>query len=209
MATTVKFPVTFSELADLAGSELARFPSDFDEYWELLEEAEYKADFHHGQIIAMSYETNPHSNLETEIQFWLRQIFPRAHYQIHSSNRPIYLPDCEGHAVFNPDCSVVPNHAPRFVYKPGFDAETSPLFVCEILSKSTSDYDLYEKLPCYKKIPSLRYILYADSRRMFVTLFERIGDTHQWVNTDYDQPEQTFLLHNTHIRLQDLYEGIL
>lgn len=57
MAVAAKFPLTYRELAEFApGKEVVRFPATFDEYWELLKQAEYRADFYQNEIIAMSYE---------------------------------------------------------------------------------------------------------------------------------------------------------
>lgn len=207
MSSATKFPLTRAELAE-SGAGLKRFPATFGEYWDVLEQAEYRADFHKNEIIGMSYETNAHSSLETEIQFLLRQFFSKDQFQVHSSNRPIYVAGCEGHAVFNPDCSVVIRNSPRFTYKAGLDAETQPFLIVEILSKTTADYDFDEKLPCYKKIPSLRHILYIDSRRVFVSHFARIDQSNSWLNTDFDQPAQAFQIEAHAIRLMDLYAGV-
>ncbi|MBK6930936.1 MAG: hypothetical protein IPH12_08665 [Saprospirales bacterium] len=50
MSTGVKFPLTRRELLETGGPGLVRFPATFDEYWELLEEAEYRADFYQNEI---------------------------------------------------------------------------------------------------------------------------------------------------------------
>jgi hypothetical protein len=65
MDAVVKFPLTREELADIGGTGLVRFRATFDEYWELVEEAEYRADFYQNEIIAMSYEPDLHSHLMT------------------------------------------------------------------------------------------------------------------------------------------------
>ena len=61
MATTTKFPRTNQELYDLGGGQPVRFPGTEEEYWALLEEAEYRVDFYNNEIIAaMSYESDEH-----------------------------------------------------------------------------------------------------------------------------------------------------
>ncbi len=205
MATQTKFPLRRSELADI-GTGLVRFPASFAEYWTLVEQAEYRADYLKNEMITMSYESNLHSKIVSEMMWLLRNIFPRPKFAIHDSNRPVYLPDCEaGKAVFNPDCCVTPEPPALFQYKPGLDAETNPLVVVEVLSKSTYEYDFTEKLPCYKRIDSLRHIVYIDSLRSFVTVFERIRDTDQWINTDCYLPESGFSLGGSTIFLKDIY----
>ena len=208
MAIETKFPLTRQELADIS-TGLLRFPASFAEYWALLGNAEYRADFLQNEIIAMSYESNLHSKIVTRMIVLLSGIYPIPAFAIHDSNRPVYLPDCGNEkAVFNPDCCVTPEPPALFKYKTGLDAETNPLVVVEVLSKSTYEYDLAEKLPCYKKITSLRYIVYIDSLRTFVTVFERIRDTDQWINTDYDQLDSGFTLADKKISLKEIYSHL-
>ena len=208
MAIETKFPLTRQELAAI-DTGLVRFPAGFAEYWAVLGKAEYRADFLQNEIIAMSYESNLHSKIVSEMMWLLRNIFPRPKYSIHDSNRPVYLPDCgSGKAVFNPDCCVTPEPPALFKHKTGLDAETNPLVIVEVLSKSTNEYDFAEKLPCYKKIDSLRYIVYVDSLRTFVTVFERIRDTDQWINTDYDQLDGGFTLADKTISLTEIYSHL-
>jgi Uma2 family endonuclease len=207
MEIETKFPLTRAELADIS-TGLVRFPASWEEFWDVLEHAEYRTDFLQNEIITMSYESNLHSTIATELMWLLRNLFPRPQFIVHDSNRPVYLQDCENSkAIFNPDCSVTPEPPQLFTYKPGMDAETNPLLVVEILSKSTREYDLAEKLPCYKKMPGLRYIIYVDSMRTYITLFQRTG-SDQWLNTDYDQLDSAFEIEGKTILLREVYSHL-
>lgn len=64
------------------------------------------------------------------------QYNPRSNpnFKIHNSNRPVCIPDCE-HAVFNPDGSVVAQPAKLYEYRPGMNAELTPVLIFEVLSK--------------------------------------------------------------------------
>lgn len=208
MGATVKFPLTRLELADIGGADLVRFPATFDEYWALLEEAEYRADYYQNEIIAMSYETDLHSDLMGEMMFLLKKIFPRSdrRYKVHNSNRPIYTSgsDKDETGVFNPDGSVVSQPPVYFEYRPGMNAETTPVVLFEVLSKSTRSYDLGTKLPCYKRIPSLRYILYIEMEKPSVTVYER-QSPNRWTDTEYTQESDVFLIDNQPVALKDIY----
>jgi len=160
-ATATKFPLTHQELLEIGGGEIVRFPASFDDYWELLGEAQYKADYSDSEIIATSYETNPHSKIVSRLLALFDHIFQTDAFSVHDSNRPVYIPDFR--AVHNPDCSVVLEPARLFEYQPGMNAETTPLVVVEVLSKTTRDYDYAEKLPHYKQIHTLRQIIYLES----------------------------------------------
>ena len=206
MSATVKFPLSNLELFDLAKGEIVRFPATFEEYWELLEEAEYKLDYFDHEIIAsMSYESENHSILASRLSYLLQNLFwNNPNFKVHNSNRPVCIPDCE-HAVFNPDGSLVAQPAQLFEYRPGMNAELTPVLVFEVLSKNTRSYDFGDKLPCYKKIPSLRHILYVELLHVEVTVFERIEETGQWLETSLHSPDNRFLVNGQPVFLKDIY----
>ena len=210
MDVIAKFPLTHLELLEMGHGELVRFPATFNEYWELLGEAEYRVDFYNNEIIAMSHEPDLHSEIVTQMSHLLKTIFPgslRKQFKVHNSNRPVCIPACD-YAVFNPDGSVVLQPPVYYEYQPGMNAETNPLILFEVLSKNTRDYDWNTKLPCFKKIPTLRQIIFIDSQRLFVTVYERNAEVNKWENSDYDQPDAFFYVQGQPIKLDDLYQGI-
>jgi Uma2 family endonuclease len=207
--TTTTFPLTRLELVALAdGDALLRWPATEEEYWDLLAEAEYKADFYQHEIIAMSYETDFHSHFTTRILYCLTGIFiDQPGFRVHNPNRPICVRDCDN-AIFNPDASVVTQPPIYYEYRPGMNAETTPIILVEVLSKNTRDYDVSDKLPCYKKIPTLRQIIYVDSARPYVTVYERTDDGRQWLNTDYERADEALSIHGTAVTLQQIYQDV-
>lgn len=211
MGAGIKFPLTRKELFEYGGPGLVRFPATFEEYWELLETAEYRADFYQNEIIAMSYETDLHSDMVAECLHILKKIYPRSdkRFKVHDPNRPVYAAGCEKNdsGVFNPDGSVVIQPPVYFEYRPGMNAETTPLLLFEVLSKNTRAYDLDTKLPCYKQIPSLRYILYIDMERPSVTVNERL-ETGNWTDTEYTRENEQFRIDGHTILLREIYLNV-
>ena len=206
MSATVKFPLTNQELFDLGKGEVLRFPATPEEYWELVGVAEYRADYFDREIITtMSYETEEHSTVATRLSHLLQNLFwNNPHFKVHNSNRPVCIPECE-HAVFNPDGSVVAQPAKLYEYRPGINAELTPVLLFEVLSKNTRSYDFGDKLPCYKKIPALRQILFVELMQVEVTVFERVEETGQWLETNLKGPEAVFQVNNQPIFLRDIY----
>ncbi|MCB9316734.1 MAG: Uma2 family endonuclease [Lewinellaceae bacterium] len=210
MTASTKFPRTNDELFELSKGEILRFPATFDEFWEVMEAAEYRVDFFNQEIIAsMSYESEQHSNLTTELLHLLKSIYPKSNpdFKVHNSNRPICIPACE-HAVFNPDGSVVAQPAKLFEYRPGMNAELTPVLLFEVLSKNTRVYDFGDKLPCYKKIPGLRQILFLETDRPDVLLFERLEETGQWLESHFSALDDQFIIEGTAICLRDIYGAV-
>lgn len=157
----------------------------------------------------MSYETDRHSDITTELLYILKSIFakPNKHYKVHDPNRPVCIQAC-GNAIFNPDASVVSQPPVYYEYQPGMNAETTPIILVEVLSKNTREYDVNDKLPCYKKIPSLRQVIYVDSQKPYVTVYERLEDTRQWLNTDFEKAEDSFLINGVPVTLQAIYQDV-
>jgi len=211
MGAEIRLPLTRMEIAEMAGTGVARFPATFEEYWEIVKEAEYTADFYQHQIIVpMSYESDNHSELASETTSVLKSIFRHnKQYRVRNSNRPLYFPDCkENGAVFNPDASVIRLPRQPFEYQKGFDAETTPEIIVEILSHSTQDYDYAIKLPCYKKCPTVQQVIFISSLYMFATVWMRQDNSDVWLNSDYDQPDDTLLIQQQIVRLGDLYADV-
>ncbi|HRI58372.1 MAG TPA: Uma2 family endonuclease [Saprospiraceae bacterium] len=207
MDVAMSFPLTLKELADMApGEEIVRFPATFDEYWRLLEKAEYRADFYQNEIIAMSYESEIHSDLVTHLSYLLKSIYIHdKSVKVRGSNRPVCIPDCK-YAVFNPDGSLIQMPGKVYEYQPGMTAELTPVLLFEVLSPSTRGRDLSEKLPCYKKIPTLRHIVFIESFTMEVTVWERLDSPGKWLEETFTAPESGFVLGEKKITLREIYE---
>ena len=208
-AVTKKFPTTYQELAKLAGNQIVRFSATFDEYWKLLETAEFRADFYQNEIITMSYENDTHADIVTEILGILKLIFPKKNraYTVYNPNRPVYVADCKEHAIFNPDGSVVPRPAELYEHSKGMNASVNPILLFEVLSPSTRSYDFGTKLPCYKQINSLQTIIYLETSEPKVLVMERLSP-NQWKETTYTKETDTFLINGQSISLKDIYFDI-
>jgi len=207
MEIETKFPLTNQELFEIAQGETVRFPASRDEFWELLEEAEYRVDYFDHEIIAsMSYESDKHSDLTTEMSHLLKKIFPKSNrrFKVHNSNRPLCIPGCN-YAVFNPDGSVTAEPFEVYEYRPGMNAELCPVLLFEVLSLSTRARDFGEKLPCYKKIPSLHQIVFLEQHNMEVILFERLEGQNRWLETTLTQPDDIIAVHGQPISLREIY----
>lgn len=206
MNVELKFPVTMEERLEL-GPELVRFPATQEEFWELLEACEYPIEFYDNSIIAMSYESDPHSQVAANIAaFLVNTLFEIETFKVFNSNRPIYT----GHdnSVFNPDASVVLMEGRKYEYTRGMNAEMDPVVVVEVLSHSTRDHDLKDKLPVYKSIPTVEVILYVENQLPYVTVYSRNRETGKWVNTVYDRLDDTFEVLGQTLSLERIYHKV-
>lgn len=205
MQVVAKFTITNQELSDLGQGGVMRFSASPEEYWDLLEEAEYRVDYFRHEIIAsMSYESNLHSEIASRLNYLIQMVFwnDKGH-RVHNSNRPVCIPAC-GHAVFNPDGCVVAEPFSLYEYRPGMNAELNPVLLFEVPSLSIRAYDLSDKLLCYKRIPSLRQIIYLEQHRTEVILYERTDDG-RWLETTLSELCSGFEVQGKTISLRDIY----
>lgn len=208
-ATAINFPTTRKELAELCGPNTVTFSATFEEYWNFLSEAEFTADFSNNEITVMSYETDFHSGMVGELVYLLKLIFRPGNkkYRVHPSNRPVCVQLADGFKIFHPDGSVILQPAQYFNHTPGMNAETTPYLLFEVLSPSTRSYDIATKLPAYKSIPTLKYILYLESDTVQVTMYERQGP-NTWLETTLNQADATLNIEGQPILLRDIYQHI-
>ena len=198
--------MTIFELADL-GPGLHRFAGTEAEYWELIDESEYYAEFQNNEIIAMSYDTNPHSRLSTSFIRILANIFwDSEKYIPHNSNRPVYV-ESTG-AIYNPDALVVAEPVKFYTYRPGMNAEMTPAVIVEVLSKSTRKHDINDKLPAYKTIPSLEIILFVELAFPKVTVYSKDTSSGKWSDTVYDDLDSSIEIGGQKVTLREIYRRV-
>jgi Uma2 family endonuclease len=206
MTTTIGFPKTMQERIEL-GSELAFFPASEQEYWDLLEVCEFPIEFQDNQIIAMSYEHDPHSRIANMISTLLNLMFMEdENFISFNSNRPIYIASTG--AVYNPDASVINLPDQKHEYRPGMTAEMTGVVVVEVLSKSTRNHDMEDKLPAYKSIDTIEHIIYAESNRPCVTVYSKNKITGKWKNIVYDDIDDTFEISGKEMSLKKIYRKV-
>lgn len=204
--TENKYPVTVADRLAL-GEHEQRFWGSFEDFVELLNETEYPIEYHENIIIAMSIASDLHEQIVANLLYAFGVIFIRnKNFKRYGSNRHVYLEAVP--AAYSPDMSIVKGTPDVFEYSKGKTANKNPWLVVEVLSKSTRQIDLGQKLPNYKQCDSLQYIIFAEQDRCLVTVYSRIENTSRWSSTDYNALDQSFEIDGHNIALEDIYAGI-
>lgn len=174
-------------------------------YFEMEKTAEYKSEYYHGEVFAMTgasarhnlIVTNTLANLHTQLQDADCWVFP--------SDMKVQV-DEAAHYVY-PDVSVVCGDV-AFV-EGRDDVVTNPIVIFEVLSESTKDYDRGSKFQAYRNIDSLRDYLVVDQFSAFVEHFTREAP-NRWVLKEYRRPEEIISLPsvNARVGLKDIYHRI-
>jgi len=183
-----------------------QFPHfSFEEYLEKDSRSNEKLEYLHGVVYAMPGGTQFHNAIGMNFALVLAPQLRGKDCRVMSSDQMLETPGQE--AGYYPDLLVV--CGVRLL--PRAAAMTAPVLVLEVLSPSTKAYDLGQKLQQYRRIPSLRHIVFVDSSRVEVQIYTR-GTDEVWPGTPETLTELTDSLvlaaFGADIPLREVYSDI-
>jgi hypothetical protein len=109
---------------------------------------------------------------------------------------------------------VVCGESDFFNYKQTMKATLNPTTLIEVMSVTTSDYDETVKW-CgprsagYQQISTVQQYVRVSQNECWIELYTCIGDSTDWLNSHYDQPEQTLTINSVSLRVADVYENVV
>lgn len=191
-----------------------------EEYLELETAAEYRSEYHNGQIIPMAGGKPNHNQLAINLTSAINYNLRKKPYRVFMSDLRLWIPDCQLYTY--PDVMVVPT--PLVLAENRQDTIINPLAIAEILSDSTEKYDRGDKFRMYRSIPRLQeYLLISEGlsgesnspackprqTAMQVEKFTK-NEANQWVLSEYTGKEAkiTFDSFEFEISLDELYDRV-
>ncbi len=176
-----------------------------EEYLALEETAEFKSEYHDGEIIPMTGGTTNHNQIAGNFYAYCKLAMKRQNYQIFIGDVRLGLPRFRRYVY--PDVMIIEG-------KPVYDGSgqttvTNPLVIIEVLSKSTRNYDKGDKFYFYRSIPEFREYILIDQERYHVEQYAKTAE-NKWLLTEYDGQEAVLAMTavSLEIPLVDLYEGV-
>ena len=148
-----------------------------EEYLRIERAAEFKSEYFAGEMFAMAGGSPEHSFLKTNITAALNVRMRERKCKVYDSDLRV-LVSATGLYVY-PDATVV--CGPLETHDG--DTATNPTLLVEVLSDSTEVYDRTTKFDHYRKIPSLREVLFVSQHQPIVERFSR-GADGTWNLTD-------------------------
>ena len=212
-------PLTFEERADMGKREI-RVDATFEEYLDLAHDCDYRVHYRNGQVISfieieditniiMGEATVTHERMVMRFGLYLALIFgAESDYQILGSNVKIFI-GAERNG-YNPDVAVVNGEAVIRSYKSNKRTSkgiVNPHIIVEILSKSTRNFDLLEKLVDYKQIPSLQQVIFAEQGSVWASTYIRVS-ANEWRNLDFTTLDGQIPVADGFISIEKLYSKI-
>ncbi|MDY6939565.1 MAG: Uma2 family endonuclease [Cyanobacteriota bacterium] len=174
------------------------------EYFNFETQSELRHEYRDGEILETTGGTPNHNqiaaNLITALTFALR----RKPYRAFITDQHLWISDANTHTY--PDVMVVPE---PLELKPGRrDTVMNPIFVAEVLSKSTRNYDLGEKFQLYQTIPNLMEYVTIDQYLPHIE--HHVKTDRGWLLRDIDGLEAKLILESISVEVDfvDLYDKV-
>ena len=189
-------------LDEIKTQDVVRVPASEAEYLDMAPGFPGKLEYHNGQIIAMSLASALHESVVSALNYLLFAFYRNKDFTVTGSNAGLQIPQADG-SYYQPDLMVTQG---AWQFKPGSTAIiTNPYMLVEVLSKGTQRYDKEDKLPLYKDVSSLQYLVYAAQDRPYLTVYERTDRPDVWLNTDYKTLDSTAHLGDLALPLREIY----
>jgi len=193
-------------IEQLKTKELVRIPASEEEYFSVAYDIPFKVEYHENEMITMGLTTLWHEAIIMNLGGILRNLFiDQEDFLVLGSNSGVQIPKFEG-GDYVPDVMVIRGN-PAFKVKSNCII-TNPLIVVEVLSPSTKNFDLSEKLPEYKLLDSLQQVIYINPKKINVSTYTRTENPNAWINQDFYRLEDSITVEGISILLSDIYRKI-
>ncbi|WP_373511514.1 Uma2 family endonuclease [Persicitalea sp.] len=192
-------------LEQLKQQELVRVPASEEEFFALSAQLPFKIEYHESEIVTMGLASYWHEVLIMTLGGIFYNLFSgRKEFTVSGSNTGVKIPKFEG-GYYLPDV-VVMKGEPEF--KPGSTAIIlNPYIVVEVLSPATSDFDISDKLPDYKRIDSLQQVIFVSQKNMTVSSYTRSEQPGVWLNQDFFEDDE-LMVENMPVSIKDIYDKV-
>jgi Uma2 family endonuclease len=191
----------------LSTEPFLRIPASVEDYESIAGEIDLKIEYHKEEIIAYSSQLTPK---QSRLRVILGAILSN-HYLTFENDFLIFgngvcVYNKTYNSYFQPDLTVING---EIKLKEGTTTEIlNPYLVVEVLSKSTQDFDLGEKLINYKSIETIKQIIFVAQTKPWISTYTRTNEPNVWINTDYDSLDNVAIIDNLTISLKDIYKKI-
>ncbi len=176
-----------------------------EEYLALEETAEYKSEYHDGEIIPITGGTTNYNRITLNVCRKFPYTIKGQPYEIFAADVRLWIPATRRYVY--PDVMVIQG-------KPIYQGKntttvTNPTMIVEVLSKSTAAYDRSDKFAAYRSIPSCQEYILIDQNRYHIEQYSKIREK-QWKFTEYDSGQDVISLAAVEFQftLSELYEQV-
>lgn len=176
-----------------------------EDYLKLEEAAEFRSEYHDGEIIPMTGGTPNHNQIAGNFYAAILAALRGQPYRVFMTDLRLWIPQRKIYTY--PDVMVISR--PLELLEGRKDTITNPLIIAEVLSKSTESYDRGKKFEHYRTIPTFKEYILIDQYRMHVDQFSKTEDG-RWFFSEYDGEAAVLSLTSVQFKipLADIYQDI-
>src|SRR5439155_1172548 len=176
-----------------------------EEYLAVDREAEFKSEYHAGEIFAMAGASENHDTITVNVTVLLGSQVRGGPCRLSTADMRVRIPAADRYAY--PDVTVVCGE--RQFADGRRDVLLNPTLVVEVLSPSTEAYNRGEKAAAYRQLASLQEYLLIAQDRPHVEQYTRQPDG-RWLLSETDDMAAAVHLPSIgcDLALADLYDGV-
>ncbi|MCL1466838.1 Uma2 family endonuclease [Argonema galeatum] len=179
--------------------------STLEEYRKLEETADFRSEYHDGEIIAMTGGTINHNRIIGNMYAYLKSALRGKNAEVFMSDLRLWIPVYR--RGFYPDVMAI---AGQPILNEGRKDEViNPSLIVEVLSNSTRDFDRGKKFRFYRSIPTLREYLLIDQYEYSVEQYVK-NESEKWLFQEYEGANANVSLVSLEVEMlmSDIYEGV-
>jgi Uma2 family endonuclease len=176
-----------------------------EEYLAIEISSETRNEYINGEIIPMTGGTPEHNEIASILNAILRTNLKGKPYSIFIADQRLWIPEKKLYTY--PDVMIVQRPIQLQIGRK--DTVTNPIFIAEVLSQSTKNYDKDEKFSAYRTIPSFQEYLLIDQYSQHIEHYSKSG-FNQWIFREYNNAEDYINLTSISckISLLEVYDDI-
>lgn len=178
-----------------------------EEYLELERKAELKSEYFKGVISVMPPSSLNHNKITANLLGILNHNLKVNNHSAYGSDLRLHIP---ANTLYTyPDITIVQNEKEQLLssYK---DILLNPVFIGEVFSLSTMNYDLGGKFNSYRSIESLKEYWTISSFDYGIQKWIKNISSNTWILSETTNPNDSMLLESfgLTISIQEVYEGV-
>jgi Uma2 family endonuclease len=176
-----------------------------EEYLAIEISSETRNEYINGEIIPMTGGTPEHNEIASILNAILRTNLKGKPYSIFIADQRLWIPEKKLYTY--PDVMIVQRPIQLQIGRK--DTVTNPIFIAEVLSQSTKNYDKDEKFSAYRTIPSFQEYLLIDQYSQHIEHYSKSG-FNQWIFREYNNAEDYINMTSVscEISLLEVYDDI-
>ena len=176
-----------------------------EEYLALEEAAEFKSEYHDGEIVPMTGGSINHNRICGNVCASLKFLLRGKNKEIFMSDLRLWIPRYQRYTY--PDVMVIQGNPA--LHNNRTDTITNPVLIVEVLSKSTQNYDHTDKFRYYRSIPEFQEYVLINEYELEIEQYTKTGEA-QWLLREFETEDAkiAFSSVDLEIAIADIYEGV-